>query len=89
MRAALADLNESGEYTPCADKPARYTDSRPTNEDAQKLCHGCPLIEQCRDLGFTESVYADDMIYGGVVFKRGVPQVGPSNKNRRKGPNFR
>ena len=88
MRVALAFLNEAGEVTPCFDKPARYADSRPTPEEAKELCHGCPLIQQCLALGFTESVYADEMVYGGKVFKRGKP-VDSTSKKRQKGPKFR
>lgn len=88
MEAALADLNGSGRVTPCAGKPARYADMRQTPEDAAKLCSGCPLLFECRDLGFTESVYADDMVYGGLVFRRGKP-VDATSKNRQRGPKFR
>lgn len=88
MQVALTALNDNGEHTPCAGKPARYTDSRPTSEEAKELCAECPLIKQCRDLGFTESVYADEMIYGGLVFKRGKP-VDRTSKTRTRGPKFR
>lgn len=73
MRHALAKLNEAGETTPCFDKPIQYTDMRQTPESARELCDGCPVKRLCRPLGYTESVYADDMVYGGLVWKRGKP----------------
>lgn len=89
MRAALAELNGRGEYTPCAGKPARYTDMRQNPETAAELCSGCPLILECRALGFTEGARASDMVYGGLVWIKGVPQEGSKNKNRAKGPKYR
>jgi len=43
------------------------------------------LIELCKPLGFTESVYADDMVYGGLTWRRGLPlisEVGYQNKRQ-------
>ena len=80
MKAALDALNSKGQYTPCAGKPAKYADMRGvTVKEAKAMCAGCPLIIQCRNLGFTESVYADEMVYGGKVFRRGKPVTRDKN----------
>lgn len=73
MRVALQALNSTGRTTPCQDRPVLYTEVRQTPEDAAALCSACPLILQCRDLGWTESVYANDMVYGGLTWRKGKP----------------
>lgn len=73
MRDALQELAEYGIRTPCADRPVLYTEVRATPTEARKLCEGCPVISLCQPLGFTESVYADDMVYGGISWRRGLP----------------
>lgn len=80
MREALQVLSSNGEHTPCADKPVLYTEVRQTPQEAARLCgrgteDQCPVIGLCAPLGFTESVYADDMVYGGYSWKRGLPVV--------------
>ncbi len=75
MGRALRSLNHRGEKTPCQDAPVLYADMRQNPEDARKLCEGCPVIELCAPLGFTESVYANDMVYGGLTWRRGLPVV--------------
>ena len=87
MDAALAELNGRGVYTPCHQKAALYADKRNTPEDAAEMCgrgtdHECPVLALCEKLGFTESVYADEMVYGGLVFRRGIP-VSETSKPRK------
>jgi hypothetical protein len=78
MREGQQNLAAKGEHTPCDDKPVPYSEVRQTPAEAAKLCgrgtdHPCKLIELCAPLGFTESVYADDMVYGGYTWRRGLP----------------
>lgn len=73
MREALQKLANINKTTPCQNRPVPYTEVRQTAEDARKLCAGCPVIDICRPLGYTESVYADDMVYGGLTWRRGKP----------------
>ena len=68
----LIKLMEKGEQTKCFKRPIPYT-SRQTPEEAEKLCEGCPLLELCKPLGFTESTYADDMVFGGIPWRKGKP----------------
>lgn len=80
MREGLDALNSRGEHTACQDRPVPFTEVRQSPADAAALCgrgtdHPCPLLELCAPLGFTESVYADDMVYGGYSWKRGLPLV--------------
>lgn len=75
MREALQELSSKHQTTPCEDRPVPYTEVRQTPEEARELCMDCPLIETCAPLGFTESVYADDMVYGGFTWRRGLPIV--------------
>ena len=73
MRDALQKLNDNDITTNCQDRPVPFTEVRQTPEQAKKLCWDCPVIKICEPLGFTESVYADDMVYGGRPWKRGKP----------------
>lgn len=80
MREALQELSSRGESTACADRPVPYTEIRQSPAEAATLCgkgtpNECPVINLCAPLGFTESVYADDMIYGGYTWRRGLPLV--------------
>jgi len=80
MREAQQLLASKDEHTPCAKKPVQYTEVRQTPDEAAELCgrgtvNECPLLELCAPLGFTESVYADDMVYGGYTWRRGLPLV--------------
>lgn len=75
MREALQVLSSKGESTACSDRPVPYTEVRQTPAEARILCGGCKVIELCAPLGFTESVYADDMVYGGLTWRRGLPLV--------------
>jgi hypothetical protein len=85
MRDSLHELNATGQQTECQKKPVLYADRRGiTPEEAAELCgrgtdDECPLLALCEPLGFTESVYADEMVYGGLVWRRGIP-VDPSSK---------
>ena len=91
MREALQELSSQGKSTPCEDRPVPFTEVRQTPAEAAELCgrgtdHPCPLLELCATLGFTESVYADDMVYGGYTWRRGLPLLSEDayNKKRRK-----
>jgi hypothetical protein len=84
MREALQDLESRGETTPCQDRPVPYTEVRQSPAQARELCAGCPIIEICAAYGFTESVYADDMVYGGFTWRRGVPIVSETAYVRKK-----
>lgn len=80
MREALQSLNDNDETTNCQDRPVPFTEVRQTPDEAAALCgrgteNECPLLVMCGQLGFTESVYADDMVYGGYAWRRGLPLV--------------
>ena len=85
MREALQWLNEGDSRagrpprtTPCQDRPVPYTEVRQTPEEAAALCAECPLIAECRNFGWTESIYANDMVYGGLAWRKGKPLDGPT-----------
>ncbi len=99
MRDALAVLNNTGirnkhgvlfKTTFCQDRPVPFTEVRQTPEEARKLCgvgteYECPLLDLCAPLGYTESIYADDFVYGGIPWRRGQP-VSETLKPKRKSP---
>ena len=90
MREALQSLNDKDRTTYCQDRPVPFTDTRQTPEEAKKLCHRgqpdeCPVLKVCEPLGFTESVYADDMVYGGLTWRRGLPLVSESGYKQSRG----
>jgi hypothetical protein len=102
MRDALSVLNNRGmtnaygtrfTTTACQDRPVPFTEVRQTPEQAERLCgvgteYECPLLEICKPLGYTESVYADDFVYGGISWRRGHP-VSETPKPARKPPTKR
>ena len=78
MNRELAKMNIAGETTQCQDRPVLYTEVRQPPDAAAELCGRgtdtpCPLLELCAQFGFTESVHADNMVYGGYSWKRGKP----------------
>jgi hypothetical protein len=80
MSAALTSLNARGIRTRCQDRPVPYADVRQTPAEAATLCgvgtdDECPLLALCAQKGFTEGIYADDMVYGGLTWRRGLPLV--------------
>lgn len=99
MRDGLALLNNKGitnghgkrfTSTACQDRPVPFTEIRQTSLEAAELCgvgtqYECPLLNLCQPLGFTESVYADDMVYGGISWRRGQP-VSETPRVKRKSP---
>jgi hypothetical protein len=90
MREALQDLSDRGLTTPCQDRPVLFADARQGVSEAAVLCgrgtdNPCPLLELCGQFGYTEGVYADDMVYGGYPWKRGVPLVSDHKNARKKG----
>lgn len=85
MREGLQTLNDADRTTRCQDKPVPYTEVRQTPAEAKALCDGCPLKDLCAPLGFTESVYADDMVYGGYTWRRGLPIVSETAYKAKRG----
>lgn len=66
--------------TVCEDAPVLYTEVRYDEKEAAEMCgrgtpQECPLLAVCEPLGYTESVYADDFVYGGIPWRRGKPVV--------------
>lgn len=95
MRDALQRLADNNEETPCKDRPIPYTEIHQSPAEAAELCgkgtdRPCPVIELCEPLGFTESVYADNMVYGGYLWRRGLPVVSETgyqaSRKSRKNP---
>jgi hypothetical protein len=90
MRHALQGLNDQNQQTYCQHRPVPFTEIRQTPQEAARLCHRgepdeCPIISTCAPLGFTESVYADDMVYGGYAWKRGKPVVSETIVRPKRG----
>lgn len=89
MREALQQLNDRDQTTYCQDRPVPFTEVRQTPAEAAKLCGRgtawpCPLLSLCAPLGFTESVYADDMVYGGLTWRRGLPLVSETAYRKKR-----
>jgi hypothetical protein len=94
MNYALQKMNSKDvpEHTFCQDRPVPYTEVRQTPDEAAKLCHKgepdeCKLLALCQPLGFTESVYADDMVYGGLAWRRGLPVVSETGYQAKRAKN--
>jgi hypothetical protein len=81
LHKAMDEATESGEYWPCLNNPYFYTDydslgfedeegralyKAITVDQAELLCHGCPLLKQCYDF----AVANDEQygIWGGIDF---------------------
>ena len=89
MREAQQMLSAQGIATPCAERPVPYTEVRQSPKEAALLCgkdtpNECPLLSLCQPLGFTESVYADDMVYGGLTWRRGLPLVSETAYEKKR-----
>lgn len=84
MSEALKKLADKNETTPCQDRPVPFTEVRQTPNEAKALCADCPVRGLCAPLGFTESVYADDMVYGGLTWRRGLPLVSETGYDSRR-----
>lgn len=98
MRQALQMLSNVGvmlngrrvHSTACQDRPVPFTEIRQTPTEAAKLCGAgtpeeCPLLALCAPLGFTESIYADDMVYGGLSWRRGLPILSQEGYDAKRG----
>lgn len=68
--ARLAAL-ENKTWLPCVDNPIPYTEVRQTAEDAEDLCHGCPLKEIHHELGYADKL--DKEVAGGSYWVKGKP----------------
>ena len=77
-----------GIETACQERPVPFTDTRQTPEEAAELCGvgspgECPLLALCEAFGYTEGRVADDMVYGGKTWRKGVPIVSETAYSRR------
>lgn len=95
MREGLDRLKASGKTTACQDRPVPFVEVRQSPDDAAALCgrgtgSPCPLLEVCAQYGFTEGIYADDVVYGGYSWKKGLPLVSETGyqESKKKG-NYR
>jgi hypothetical protein len=69
----LSEAQDQNEEYPCKDNPYFYTDYSDqmeqrilTGNDAEQLCHGCPLLKQCYDFALAnKEAYG---IWGGINF---------------------
>lgn len=54
--------------TPCANNPDEYADHSimKSADEAEEMCHGCPLIKACYDFAIANEVNAG--IWGGIHF---------------------
>lgn len=90
LHKAMDKATESGEYWPCLNNPYFYADYdslgfedeggkaiyRPiTVDQAEMLCHGCPLLKQCYDF----AVANDERygIWGGIDFSHDQNELFP------------
>ena len=69
----LSEKQDEFESYPCKDNPYFYTDFSDQNEqivilgeDAEQLCHGCPLIKECYE--FAVANKEEYGIWGGINF---------------------
>lgn len=90
MREALQELAAKGLSTSCVEAPVPFTEVRQTPDEASALCgrgtdHECPVLAICGQLGFTESVYADDMVYGGYSWRKGLPLISEAAYEAKRG----
>lgn len=90
MREGRDKLHAKGKTTECEDRPVPFTEVRQTPDEAAALCGRntdapCPLLEICAAFGFTESVYADDMVYGGYTWRRGLPLISEAGYEAKRG----
>jgi len=76
---SFQDLHESGEKVKCHGKPALYVDfkpnDRPSPEGAQRLCAGCPVLQECRDIAHNSPRGILHGVYGGQTWIDGVIQT--------------
>jgi hypothetical protein len=90
MREALDRLNSKDKTTKCYQRPIPYEIRQSPDEAAEKCGRGtsdpCPVLEVCATFGFTESVYSDDMVYGGYIWKRGSPVLSEADYKPKPGP---
>ena len=63
----LCKAQDENPVYPCAGKPELYTDTEFITEDeAELLCHGCPLLRQCYNFAVANSEIHG--IWGGINF---------------------
>lgn len=70
----LAAVNQKAN---CLDRPEDFAvgsedggDDLPTDREAQLLCSGCPVIQQCRE--YAETAHVAYGVWGGTVRGRGL-----------------
>ena len=75
---ALDEFSRRGQRLPCHDRAAEYADydprHRPTVEEAEAMCAGCPMKaggNLCLEAGV--AYRSDAAIWGGVAFIMGQP----------------
>lgn len=56
------------QLTPCSSNPEFFADRsiEVSADDAEQMCHGCPLIKECYDYAVADEVNAG--IWGGIHF---------------------
>ena len=63
-------------WTPCSEDPEKWDcwdregEEIPTDEQAEEMCFGCPLLDICREYAQNERPTIG--IYGGQVWGRGI-----------------
>ena len=88
MREGLQRLNDRDQKTYCQDRPVPFADVRQSVSEAAALCHKgksteCPLLAACYNLGHAESVHANDMVYGGLPWRKGKPVTSDESKPKK------
>lgn len=63
----LCKLQDDNPIYPCASNPYLFTDSDfLTADEAEEICHGCPLLKACYDFAVANS--EQHGIWGGIDF---------------------
>ena len=94
LQDAMDKALESKEYWPCLNNPYFYMDydgygfedeegrslyKHITSDEAESLCHGCPLIKQCYDFAVANDEKSG--IWGGIDFSIDQNALFPEDVN--------
>lgn len=70
----LCRLQDENPVYPCAGRPALYTESEYiTQDEADIICHGCPLLKACYDFALAND--EQHGVWGGVNFSIGEDEL--------------
>jgi hypothetical protein len=85
LTAALVQLRDADQATPCQRHPCRVFGSIEEREAASRACAGCPILEPCR--AYAEWARESHGVWGGVDRSPKPPggsEPGPRGPRREK-----